>query len=310
MNYLGESLVSSLGGGDLQGPASSTLNAIPRFGGTTGKTLKNSVVTVSDTGRMQGVSALETDSVENNTSVSLQSPEIEIYTPTSSAVLNTNVNIDTHGRLTLTGRASPTAIAINGATLLTGSLSLTGQILMNGSSQIKGVALPTMPQDAATKQYVDNVAAVKWAQLLFNNIPNLPLFFSGQLSLSVYNRLLVLNDPIPPNYFISSFNINPLDNVGFILTSVGTYKIRYRIGVKSDNATVQTLSVLLRIGGINRFDTEQFMPVSNAAITYHDFEYIFTITIPDIDILLFAKVSHVPDTKIETSYLCFNVIEI
>ena len=68
MNYLGESLVSSLGGGDLQGPASSTLNAIPRFGGTTGKTLKNSVVTISDTGRMQGVSVLATDFVESSNS--------------------------------------------------------------------------------------------------------------------------------------------------------------------------------------------------------------------------------------------------
>ena len=233
MNYLGESLVSSLGGGDIEGPTSSTLNAIPRFATTTGKALKNSVVTISDTGRVQGVSVLETDSVENSTSLSLQSPEIEIYTPTSSAVLNTNINIDTHGRLTLTGRASPTAIAINGATLLTGSLSLTGQILMNGSSQIKGVALPTMPQDAATKQYVDNVAAVKWAQLLYNSsMPNDEFSVSGQLDTSNFQPLLFLNDPIPPNYFISSYNINTVDNVGFILTSAGTYKIRYRVGVR------------------------------------------------------------------------------
>lgn len=42
---------SGLGGaGDVQGPASSTDNAIVRFSGTNGKVIKNSVVTVSDAG--------------------------------------------------------------------------------------------------------------------------------------------------------------------------------------------------------------------------------------------------------------------
>ena len=313
MNYLGESLVSSLsGGGDIEGPTSSTVNAIPRFGTTTGKVLKNSVVTISDTGRVQGVSVLETDSVENSTSVSLQSPEIEIYTPTSSAELNTNVNIDTHGRLTLTGRASPTAIAIDGATLLTGSLSLTGQILMNGSSQIKGVALPTMPQDAATKQYVDNVAAVKWAQLLYNSVDNDSFSVSGQLDTNDFQPLLFLNDPIPPNYFISSFNINTVDNVGFILTSAGTYKIRYRIGVRSNAPPLETqiISVVLRIDNVNRPDTEQFI-FTSASVTYHDFEYIYTNPIPPVEIRLYAKIKvGSPFFAVLTSYLCFNVIEI
>ena len=266
MNYLGESLVSSLsGGGDAVGPTSSTVDAIPRFGTTTGKALKNSVVTISDTGRVQGIKVLETEFVESGNSLSLQSQaDIDLLVPTSSVMVNTDVVLDSGGMVSLTGRATPTAIAINGATLLTGSLSLTGQILMNGLSQIKGVALPSLPQDAATKEYVDNIDAVKWAQLLFNNISNLPLFLSSQLDTISYARLLRLDDPIPPNYFISSFNINPVDNVGFRLLTVGTYKIRYRIGVRSDNATLQTLSVVLRIDNIIRLDTEQFMPVSSA----------------------------------------------
>ena len=312
MNYLGESLVSSLGGGNIEGPTSSTVNAIPRFGGTTGKTLKNSVVTISDTGRVEGVSALETDSVENSTSVSLQSPEIEIYTPTSSAVLNTNVNIDTHGRLTLTGRAFPTSVAINGATLLTGSLSLTGQILMTGSSQIKGIALPTMPDDAANKQYVDNAAAVKWAQILYNSMNNDVFSTSGNLDTSDYQTLLYLADPIPFNYFISSFNILPDDNVGFLLTSVGTYKIRYRIGVRSNTPPLETniISVVLRIDDVNRPDTEQFIYTS-ASITYHDFEYIYTNSIPPVEVKLYAKIKvGNPSFSVSTSYLCFNVFKI
>jgi hypothetical protein len=43
------------GGGDVTGPASSTDNALARFDSTTGKLLQNSVVTVSDTGAMTGV---------------------------------------------------------------------------------------------------------------------------------------------------------------------------------------------------------------------------------------------------------------
>lgn len=44
---------SGLGGaGDVQGPASSTDNAIARYDGTTGKTIQNSAATISDTGTL------------------------------------------------------------------------------------------------------------------------------------------------------------------------------------------------------------------------------------------------------------------
>jgi hypothetical protein len=45
-------------GGDVVGPASATDNAIARFDTTTGKLLQNSVVTVSDTGAVTGVTTL------------------------------------------------------------------------------------------------------------------------------------------------------------------------------------------------------------------------------------------------------------
>ena len=300
------------GTGNVTGPNSSTIDAIPRFATNTGKSIKNSPVTVSDTGRVQGVSVIETDFVESSTNpLTLQSQTgVKLISPISSVEVNTDVVLDAGGTVSLTGRATPIAIAINGSTVLTGSLSLTGQILMNGFSQIKGVALPSLPQDAATKEYVDNIDAVKWAQLLYNSIVNQHITISGQLDTNDYYRLLpIVNDPIPANYYISSFNINTVDNIGFVLLTTGTYKIRYRIGVRSDNATLQTLSVALRIDNIIRLDTEQFILVSNAAYTYHDFEYIYTNTIPNIDIILFAKVSSAP-TAILTSYLCFNVIEI
>lgn len=46
------------GGGDVTGPASSTDNAVARFDGTTGKIIQNSVVTISDTGELAGVTTI------------------------------------------------------------------------------------------------------------------------------------------------------------------------------------------------------------------------------------------------------------
>lgn len=46
------------GGGDVTGAASSTDNAITRFDGTGGKTIQNSVVTISDTGATTGITTL------------------------------------------------------------------------------------------------------------------------------------------------------------------------------------------------------------------------------------------------------------
>lgn len=48
------------GSGDVVGPSSATDNAIARFNTTTGKLIQNSVVTVSDTGAIAGVTALGT----------------------------------------------------------------------------------------------------------------------------------------------------------------------------------------------------------------------------------------------------------
>ena len=50
--------VGPMGNGDVDGPASSTDNAVARFDGTTGKLIQNSLVTVSDTGAVAGVTTL------------------------------------------------------------------------------------------------------------------------------------------------------------------------------------------------------------------------------------------------------------
>jgi hypothetical protein len=50
------------GGGDVAGDTSSTNNAIARFDGTTGKSIKNSVVTIDDAGNVTGIGQLTTSS--------------------------------------------------------------------------------------------------------------------------------------------------------------------------------------------------------------------------------------------------------
>ena len=67
MNYLGQPfyLLSAGGGGtgDVVGPSTSTINAVPRFADASGKELKNSVVIVSDTGAITGTTSIETNAI-------------------------------------------------------------------------------------------------------------------------------------------------------------------------------------------------------------------------------------------------------
>jgi hypothetical protein len=54
------------GSGDVNGPASSTDNAIARFDGTGGKTLQNSSVTIDDSDNVDGVTSLDIDGTSGN----------------------------------------------------------------------------------------------------------------------------------------------------------------------------------------------------------------------------------------------------
>jgi len=68
------------GTGDVTGPASATDNAIARFNGTTGKTIQNATITVSDTGTIAAASGTLT-----LTSPTLTTPVIGVATGTSLA---------------------------------------------------------------------------------------------------------------------------------------------------------------------------------------------------------------------------------
>jgi hypothetical protein len=61
-----DALEAGTGTGDVDGPGSSTDNAVARFDGTTGKVVQNSVVTIADsTGNMAGVGTLNTRTIAN-----------------------------------------------------------------------------------------------------------------------------------------------------------------------------------------------------------------------------------------------------
>jgi hypothetical protein len=315
MDYLGRpyyTLAGAGGGtggspGDVVGPSSSTVNAVARFAGIDGKTIKNSGVTVSDNGMISGVVSIQTDFVSSTGSLAVEGAStVEVRAPGSYILVREDVVIDSDDVVSLTGRAAPYAISLGGNTVLTGNFDITGQITMNGFSQIKGVALPSLPSDAATKEYVDS-RNKGWGQMLYNSATNTPLVTSGQLSTVTFNRLMPIIDPIPANYFITtSSTVSVVDGVGFVLSIPGTYKLRYKLGLKSDVAS-QIATLALRINNVLITASEQYVLVDNVSVKYYDFEYIFTTTVSFEEVFIFAKVATTA-TAIQISYLCFNVI--
>ncbi len=90
------------GTGDVSGPASSTDNAITRYDGTTGKTVQNSVVTLSDTGDLAGVITLAlkgtTDSVTIQPSAATAAYTLTL--PAAQGAVDTFLRNDGTGVLT------------------------------------------------------------------------------------------------------------------------------------------------------------------------------------------------------------------
>jgi len=111
------------------GPAMATDNAIARFDGTTGKLIQDSNVTVSDLGDVVTPASVTADTITGTSSV-------------TSPIVNANTKLNTP--------------EVSSA----GSLTLSPAThTSNSNKQIKDVADPTDPQDAATKAYVDGASA-------------------------------------------------------------------------------------------------------------------------------------------------------
>lgn len=113
---------SSLGSGDVVGPASATDNAIVRFDGTTGKLVQNSAVTVADTtGDITGGKYNKVTITAPATGSTLTIADGKTLTANNSLTL-----AGTDGK-TLTTNASLTLAGVDGKTLTTNnSLTLAG----------------------------------------------------------------------------------------------------------------------------------------------------------------------------------------
>jgi hypothetical protein len=308
MNFLGIPLYAVGGGGgggstgDVTGPATSTVNAVARFAGTDGKTIKNSGVTITDTGVIQGVLEVETDFVSSAGSLVVEGAStVEMRAPGSFILVREDCVIDTDDVVSITARAVGDAIQITGNTLLTGGLKMTG-------AQIKGMGTPTLFDDAATKDYVDTRFR-GWAQMIYNSPTGVELFTSATLNNSTFGRLFPsVIAPGPTGYFLSSSgDVVTFNGVDFVLQRPGNYRVRYRVGMLA-TTPLQVMSLILQINFVNVAETEQYVLVDSVSYKYHEFEFIFTSTVTFNRVSIFAKVS--VDTPIKTNYVCFNVTSI
>lgn len=87
-----ETAVETNAAGDVEGPGSATDEALARFDGTTGKLIQNSVVTLSDTGTMSGITQLNVDNLRldgNTVSSTDTNGNIEL-TPNGTGDVNLN----------------------------------------------------------------------------------------------------------------------------------------------------------------------------------------------------------------------------
>ena len=155
------------------------------------------------------------------------------------------------------------------------------------------------------------IVAPVYGQLNYSPSNNTPLLTSGQLSTSSHSRLLTIVLTVNPPYYVESTSgINTPDNIAFELVISGSYKLRYRVGIQSDVATSQSISLILRVNNIFLNSSEQIVSgVSNAGITYHDFEFLFTTTTANESVCIFAQ-AETTATALRVYYLNFNIFSL
>lgn len=118
-----------MGDGDVDGPASSTDNAVPRFDGTGGKTLQNSVVIISDTGNISLAPSL-TGSASSGGTLTLSATSAGSGT-TDTITLNASVyQLQSRG-----GAASYLTIDASGHLYVAGSSSFGTKDVLLGRTQ-------------------------------------------------------------------------------------------------------------------------------------------------------------------------------
>jgi hypothetical protein len=190
-------------------------------------------------------------------------------------------------------------------------MNFLGESIVAGPAGPPGPTGPTGPEGPEGPQGPPGPGQTPvWGQLLYNDANNFPLATSGQLSTVTYNRLLPVIPSVPAQFYVltSPTGVIATDNTAFTLAAPGTYKVRYRVGLKSDVPS-QHMYLILRINGILIPASIQVFLVDNVSITYKDFEFVFTTSVPNESVYIFAKVE-TTNAALTTSYLCFNVTSV
>ena len=140
---------SALGAGDVVGPASATNNALALFDTTTGKTIKNSLVTLSSIGVMSGARGFDLSGTTSGTVSLIPTPITTSYTltlPSSQGASNTYLRNNGSGTLTwstpgnVTGPVSSTDTALALFSGTSGSTLQNSVITVTSGGAIAGVA--------------------------------------------------------------------------------------------------------------------------------------------------------------------------
>jgi hypothetical protein len=185
----GSGTVIQLGGGsgsgDVEGPTSSSDNAIARFDTTTGKLIQNSVVIVDDTGSITGVNALTAESLVINNDATIGSSNTDTLDVKSRIVSDLDPNSNNAKDIGSSGRNWRDGFF--GRTLHTVNLELTGTTSFDGSQGSSGQVLTsagtgnTPTWTTPTTGTVTSVAATGGTGI---SISGSPITSSGTLTIT------------------------------------------------------------------------------------------------------------------------------
>lgn len=146
-NGVGDFDISDLGGGDVSGPGSATNTAIARFDGTTGKSITDSPITISDAGALAGISSISMNAAITgvtsitasgaltvNAAATLASLTVNAASVLNSLTVNTSIAAAT---LNLSGAATVASLLSNAAVNAV-SLNISGNAAVTGLSTLTG----------------------------------------------------------------------------------------------------------------------------------------------------------------------------
>lgn len=191
------------GFGDVIGPAGATDNAVPRFDGTTGKLIQNSVVLIGDTGAVTGITTINGSPVGDvvGPAAATDNAVTRFDGTTGKLVQNSSVLISDAGAITgattingsaipspigdVVGPASATDIALaryNGATgkLIQNSVvTLNNAGSLNGVLNLNGSSIPNPIGDVVGPAGATNLAVARYSGVTGKIIQNSVVVIGG-----------------------------------------------------------------------------------------------------------------------------------